>query len=1167
MTRFPASMLSLFSLRSLRTRVALLAVATSALTAAGLSALGYRTASSGFHERTESALGAQATLASTLADYWLRDRLHDLNALAATPEVRRILETVAAPSPEDQVAAEHALLAAQARTPAADSVALVEVSGRVFMSTSTADEGYDASKEPYLLEALAGREHIGDLTRAITSAGPALVVYVSAGVVGSNGTPIGAVRERLVLHALEKITSGARDQAGPGASGTLLDAAGGVVASTFPAAAPGEPAASLSPQLLQLVGKRVESTVSFQVAGSEQLGRLQPLQSARWIFVAGLPVAEVDRGARVFLWRAAISGLAGLLLATLSALLVSSRVVRSVEQLTDVTARIVSDGDYDHAIEVSGNDEVARLARSFEQMVAALRARTNSMLVSVRESEERFRVAFQIIPDAITISRLDDGLPVAVNQGFCRLSGWSEEEALGKAQSASGAWEDEVDRLRFLEELRRSQQVLDLEARFRSRSGTLITGLVSAKAFRLSGLDYFITITRDITERKSSERAQAAIYRIAEAASTEGTLQELLRRVHQVVAELMPAPNFYIALQEPGSHGLEFPYSADEQGEAPAPQTGQERGLIGYVLRNARPAVLGERAGFEALVQAGEVEPVARPPVSWVGVPLRTQDRVVGVLAAQINSGEARYTRRDMELLQFVSNQVARAIERKQGEQALRASERRFRALIEHNSDGICLLDADGLITYASPAVEQMLQLVPGEPPGNLVDHLLAADAPKVRSKLHEVAAQPGLKVLAEARAMRRDGSTLVLEGVFRNLLDDPAVRGIVLNVRDTSERKKMEAQLITADRMVSVGTLAAGVAHEINNPLAYVIANLEFLREALGKPGRDQDALDALDEAHQGAERVRVIVRDLKTFSRADDSKSGPTDVHRVLNASANMAWNEIRHRARMVKDYSLAPLYVSGTESRLGQVVLNLLVNAAQAIPEGRADENQIRLLTAQREGRVVIEVSDTGGGITEENRTRLFDPFFTTKPVGVGTGLGLYICRNIILGMGGELSVASTLGQGSTFRVSLPATSSSAPLEEVPVVAAPRRRARILIIDDEPLIISALLRALPEHDLVTESSAVPALQRLRSGERFDVVFCDVMMPVMTGIDFHVSLAAELPDEAARVVFLSGGAFTQSVRDYLEQVRNTKLDKPFKISVVRSLVEDRMHSAAFGA
>ena len=803
---------------------------------------------------------------------------------------------------------------------------------------------------------------------------------------------------------------------------------------------------------------------------------------------------------------------------------------------------------------------------------------------AVRENEERFRVAFQTIPDAMNIGRLEDGVTILVNDGFCRLTGWSQEEAVGTTSSALGLWVDLALRDELFATLRREGFVRDREVRFRARSGVEFIGLLSSRTFNSGGKSYFLTVARDITERNRAERAQAAIFRIAQATETPGTLQQLLGAIHGIVAELMPAPNFYIALYDATSHLLEFPYYVDESGDLPAGREKLGKGLTELVLRTGKPVVFSSRAEFDDLARTGEVEQVGVPSASWVGVPLMKQQRTVGVLAAQIYTGPARYGQREKELLQFVSTQVAHAIERKQAEENLRKSEQRFRALIENTSDGICLLAANGDIAYCTSAATRIFgsdqtEVHAGEtghPLGTLLNRLHPEDQAPVRLALAEAVRKPGVPVLMQARARAasasKDGTAArpaltgaVIEGVFTNLLDDPAVRGIVLNVRDVSERTQMEAKLMMADRMVSVGTLAAGVAHEINNPLAYVLANLSYLADTL-QPlivtnSLSRDVVEALTEAQSGADRVRNIVRDLKTFSRADEIHDGPIDLHHILDAAANMAWNEVRHRARLVKDYAPRLPLVLGNESRLGQVFLNLLINAAQAVPEGATERNEIRITTRAEGTRIIVDVRDSGAGISLEARGRLFDPFFTTKPVGVGTGLGLFICQNIITALGGEITADSEPGRGAVFHVALPAALEEQSLPVVLTALPPTaRRGRVLVIDDEALIGTALRRGLSAHEVVAETSAVKALARLRNGERFDLMLCDVMMPEMTGTRLWQVLHDEKPELADQLVFMTGGAFTQVARDFLDRVQNVRMEKPLDLHNVRALINSRL-------
>ena len=380
--------------------------------------------------------------------------------------------------------------------------------------------------------------------------------------------------------------------------------------------------------------------------------------------------------------------------------------------------------------------------------------------------------------------------------------------------------------------------------------------------------------------------------------------------------------------------------------------------------------------------------------------------------------------------------------------------------------------------------------------------------------------------------------------------------------------QESLQRQLIFADRMASVGTLAAGVAHEINNPLAYVTANLSLMLDELGEPrahGADQDwngLCEMAAEAKEGAERIREIVKALRTFSRANDQRFAVLDVRPLLDRSVDMTANELRPRAQLVKDYQPVPR-VEADESSLAQVFLNLLVNAAQAISDGHAASNEVRICTAtDPDGNAVIEVHDTGQGIPAGDLPRVFDPFFSTKPVGVGTGLGLFICHNIVAGMGGELSLSSDEGRGTTARVVLPAARSDRPDATIP---SPQQTgvacASVLVVDDEPAIGRIIGRILQDHDVTVLTDATEALALLEDGAHFHIIFSDLIMPEMSGPEFFNELTARFPDAAARVVFISGGAFTPNAQAFLDNVSNDVLEKPFSRQEVRDFVRHYAH------
>jgi PAS domain S-box-containing protein len=430
---------------------------------------------------------------------------------------------------------------------------------------------------------------------------------------------------------------------------------------------------------------------------------------------------------------------------------------------------------------------------------------------------------------------------------------------------------------------------------------------------------------------------------------------------------------------------------------------------------------------------------------------------------------------------------------------------------------------------------------------------------PDDREKLHreiDLATRERRPWEIEYRIVRPDGvRTLLARG--KVITDDQGrpVR-MVGTAQDVTERRAMQAHMVLADRMASVGTLAAGVAHEINNPLAFVIGNLDLVAEAIqrSRNGGADDlgaAGELLREAREGAERVRKIVRDLKIFSRADEDRRVPLDPRRVLDLAVNVAAPQVRYRARIVKDYGDVP-NVEADEARLGQVFVNLLVNAAHAIPEGQADRHTIGISTLTNpDGSAVIEIRDTGSGIPVDVLGHVFDPFFTTKPIGVGSGLGLSICHGIVTALGGEISVESEVGRGSIFRVVLPPGRARAVPEpdarEVPGARVERRR-RILVIDDEPLIGKVIRRILLEHDVTIAHGGKEGLARVTSGEPFDLILCDLMMPEMTGMDLHAELSRSMPELLHRVVFMTGGVFSSTAKAFLDRVPNERLEKPFE-------------------
>ncbi len=396
------------------------------------------------------------------------------------------------------------------------------------------------------------------------------------------------------------------------------------------------------------------------------------------------------------------------------------------------------------------------------------------------------------------------------------------------------------------------------------------------------------------------------------------------------------------------------------------------------------------------------------------------------------------------------------------------------------------------------------------------------------------------------------------------------AVAGVTALSHDVSQVRKLQATAIQNDRAIALGTLASSVAHEINNPLTYVLGHLEILGEELGTleasvsgvtDAQRQQLIavaarmrEAIETARSGTERIAGITRELGTFSRPSTEDHNSVDALAVVNSVLKLVRKEVEARAHLQLNLrQTSP--VRGNASRLVQVVLNLVVNAMQALPDSRTDASRIWVSTYNHGKDVVIEVADNGPGVAASERERIFEPFVTHKDVGKGTGLGLFVCRNIVEGFGGRVWVDENPGGGALFRVVLPAAQALDMTEAAPEeqVAEPSSHAsaHILIIDDDSAVAELLrIRLLAVGYQVTiEREASTALERLAAGASFDLIYCDLMMQGMTGMELSAALAVRAPEQLEKVWFMTGGAFSPRAQEFRNQHAGRFVDKPFDV------------------
>ncbi|MDQ3037093.1 MAG: PAS domain S-box protein [Myxococcota bacterium] len=490
----------------------------------------------------------------------------------------------------------------------------------------------------------------------------------------------------------------------------------------------------------------------------------------------------------------------------------------------------------------------------------------------------------------------------------------------------------------------------------------------------------------------------------------------------------------------------------------------------------------------------------------------------------------------------------------------------RYRILWQRARDIVLFIDRDGRILEANDAAVEAY----GRPREALLAMRISElRAPETRSDVRSQMDDAFTKgVLMETVHVRSDGTRLPVEvGSRAATIGGKTV--LLSVIRDLTERREMQARLLHADRLATVGTLAAGLAHEINNPLTYVMASVEIalrmLREVSDaeRSGPDGDtadraalarATDALTTAMSGTERVRNIVRDLKLLARTDAEEADVIDVRDVLESCLDLAQHELRHRIHLVREYAEVPR-VRANEARLAQVFLNLIVNAAHAVRAAARDRGTIRVATTlARDGRVEVTIADDGIGIDPEIRARIFDAFVTTKKAGEGTGLGLYLSRSIVHAAGGDIAVESEPGMGATFSVRLPRAPDLAPRSAPPPTTLTPRAARVMIVDDE-LAIGASLRAAfeGEHQVVVLTSAESAIEWLAKDAAFDAVISDVAMAGKTGFELLQHVREHHPALAARTILMSGGALPGGPEEGCEHEATVILEKPFSVDTLR--------------
>jgi two-component system, cell cycle sensor histidine kinase and response regulator CckA len=765
---------------------------------------------------------------------------------------------------------------------------------------------------------------------------------------------------------------------------------------------------------------------------------------------------------------------------------------------------------------------------------------------------------FQASPDGLSIADSNHRVLLA-NETFVRMFDYEIPEVVGQPLENLVVPPDRLAESNWVTEALTKGQRITLETQRRKKDGTLLDVSVSCAPLLLDGkMAGFYAGYHDISDRKRVEALSSALYRVAEKCSSAHDLHQFFAAVHSIVAELMYARNFYIALYDPASELLSFPYFVDEHDQAPAPKKlGQ--GLTDYVIRSGQ-ALLATPEVLQAMEERGEVGRSGSRSLDWMGVPLKVNNHTFGALVVQTYSKNIRYGERDKEILTFVARQLASAVEIKRNEQALRRSEARYRSLVQSSAYGIYRSSLEGRFLDVNPALIAMLGYESAEevllldPTNDVFAHT------EEHARLIEEFRRSGRLDGMEVKWKRQDGKviTVRISGRAVSSADEPA-DVLEAIAEDVTDRRMLEDQFRQAQKMEAVGRLAGGVAHDFNNLLMVISGYAEVM---LARLEPDHVLREKAMAIQQASDRATTLTRQLLAFSRKQLLELKVVDINAIVADMERLLRPLIGENVEFITSLTPEAAHTRADAGQLEQVLMNLVVNAKDAMPAGgtltiqtekiAVDESHRAGPTFIRPGHyVMLSVTDTGSGMDKETQSRIFEPFFTTKEKGKGTGLGLSTVYGIVKQTGGYVMVRSEPGHGSTFQIYLPQVDSVPEPHPLPLPHTTLGGTEtVLLVEDEESVrqlVRETLAAKGYEVMEAENGEDGIAVAARHDGKIDLVITDVVMPGMGGRELVKQLAQSRPQ--TRVLYLSGYTEDAIVSEGTIESGAAFLQKPFTL------------------
>jgi PAS domain S-box-containing protein len=798
----------------------------------------------------------------------------------------------------------------------------------------------------------------------------------------------------------------------------------------------------------------------------------------------------------------------------------------------------------------------------------------------LRENEAKYRLLFDANPEAMWVYDHETTKIVAVNDaaitryGFSRteFTAMSVRDLLAPPSPARGGGSgprisaDPAGNVLTVRHTRKDGSAFDVE--------------IITHPILFAGRQADLVIAKDVTERKRVEELQEAVYRISLAADRSPNLETLFRELHGIISTVMPAGNFYIALYDEKTDMLSFPYFVDEV-DVPSPPQKLGRGLTEYVLRTGK-SLLVDKETDEELKRHGEVELVGVSSPIWLGVPLLIDNTPIGVMTVQHYSDPLAYGKKEQQVLEFVSSQVAKAIDKKRSEDALRESEMRYRNLFEQNPTGIYRTTPQGRVVMANPTLLRMLGYASMEEIAAIDIETHGVESPYERSRFRELVDRDGEVRGLEASWLKKDGSVIFVRENARAIRD--AAGSVVYyegTVEDITERKRLEQQLQQAQKMEGIGTLAGGIAHDFNNLLGIILGYTQLLEGGTVSPERYAKSLDTIKKA---VERGAELVRQLLTFARKADPSFRPININEVVTDLSHMISETFSKSIAVALDLDERVPSIFADKTQLHQAILNLCVNARDAMLDPRVKPQPGGTLTlrtgtvpgyklqqkyskATSNEYVFVSVSDTGVGMDEATKKHIFEPFFTTKELGKGTGLGLAVVYGVINSHHGFTEFTSELGAGSTFSAYFPATlveESVVELQVAPDLEEGHFTEKVLLVEDEEMLrdlLAGLLTAQGYEVLTAEDGQQGLEIYAANADSIALVLSDMGLPRLGGWEMFQKMKELNPGVKA---ILASGYFDPGVKmDLLKAGAKDFIQKPYIpdqiLKRIREVIDDQ--------